>query len=136
MHRQLRHMLLTGLLGSGLAVAAPLASAEASDASAHAQGQYHTWTNAAGNTVEVYRKRGENAAGTHARARGYRVTDADGELVRSGRDRAFVREDGSGARVHARNHVRPDGALVQSRARVRRDADGNVSRVRGKRVTQ
>lgn len=96
--------------------------------------QQRTWTNDAGNTVEVVRARGINDEGTKFRGRKFRVTDADGNVLRQGRDRAFRTEDGARGRSHVRSRTRDDGSIVQRGHRVRSDGAGHVTRQRGRRV--
>ncbi len=96
--------------------------------------QHRTWTNDAGHTVDVVRARGVNDEGTKFRGRKYRVTDADGNVLRQGRDRAFRTDDGARGRSQVRSRTRDDGSIVQRGRRVRSDNAGHVTRVRGRRV--
>ena len=87
-----------------------------------------------GNTLETARVVAHNDDGSVAGARGYRVTDADGNLVRRGHQRGYRDADGNSDRVSRRVAVREDGSQRVSRARVQRDADGSRRVNRQRRV--
>ena len=87
-----------------------------------------------GNTVEVRRVHRENEAGDVSKRRAYKVTDASGDLVRRGHDRARINADGTKSGAQRREFIDQDGNTYAKRRRAQADGAGNARAQRHVRV--